>query len=161
MILTVECECVDLYCCTVVLSISTDFFFFFLSFKKKKRCWWAKFGASGRVLKVLSRQWFSRGFVVLSVGFALCVCELLYRGPTTTCVLDILFCCETDYFVRFQVFILRTAGIGLVVGLVFPASQVCATVKSALDSCYSSFFFAPSLLYCLQWVNICSGSFSV
>ena len=151
------CGPILLYCCIVYI---IWFFFFFFSFKKR-RSWWAKFAASSRVSKVLSRQWFFRGFVVLSVGFALCVCELLYRGPTTTCVLDILFCCETNYFVRFQVFILWTAGIGHVVGLVFPASQVCGIVKSALDSCYSSFFFAPSLLYCLQWVNIGSGSFSV
>ena len=44
------------------------------------------------------------------------------------CVLDILFCCETDYFLRFQVFILQTAGIEFVVGVVIPASSVCGTI---------------------------------
>ena len=63
-----------------------------------------KFAASGRVLKVPLRQC----SVCLSVSllpwlcsafhrFVLCVCELYIRS-STTCVLDILFCCDTDYF---------------------------------------------------------------
>ena len=71
------------------------------------------------MLKVLSRQWLFHGFVVLCVGFAPFVCELLYRGPTTTWVLDIISALKRIILLGLKYFFYGLPVLGLCLGWCF------------------------------------------